>query len=208
MSHQSYRPPKLTSIIGGIIVAVLLLISMCMLGSVVKALGTAVFYVPARLGLFDQVRAADVVELDMLPSNSVLAFSLPGRYHVYTADLDLLETAAALGVAGAKPWLTILSVRSGEEVPVDYVTRGVRPYDSPHAPGRPVLSFTISTPGEYALRYPSRQTTLAIVPDHTTGRERELTLTAIAEVALLVGGGAWALRRRGRRRPSLPRSPE
>lgn len=202
MSHQSYRSPKLTSIMGGILLAILLLIGLCMLGSVVKSIGSAVLFLPAQLGVLSQVRAADVATLDMQHSPSMLAFARPGLYHVYTADLDLLETAAALEASDAEAWLTIRSARSGEEVPVSIVTRGVRPYDTPHAPGRPILSFALRTPGEYILIHPSRPVTVAVVPDYTTGKETTLVLAALAEMALVVGAGALVLRRRNRRWPA------
>jgi len=208
MSHQSYRSPRLTSIIGGILLAVLLLISVCLLGSVIKSVGTAILVIPARLGLLTQVRAADVAMLDMQQSPSRLAFSRPGLYHVYTADLSLLEAAALLGASNAEPWLVIRSARTGDEVPVGFVARGVRPYDTPLAPGRPILSFVIPTPGEYALTHPARQATLAVVPDYTTGKETALALIALAEGVLILGGAALLLRRRARRRRSPRREPE
>ncbi len=207
MSHQSYRSPRLTSIIGGIVLAVLLLLTLCMLGNVVKSVGAAVYLVPAKLGMLTQVRAADVATLDMQRSPSILAFSRPGPYHAYTADLHLLEVAGLLGDSNAEPWLVIRSVRTGEKVPVDFVTRGVRPYDTPYAPGRPILSFAIPAPGEYTLTHPSRPATLAVVPDYTTGQETALTLAVVAEVLLVVGVTVLVLRRRAGRRPPSPKRP-
>jgi hypothetical protein len=203
MTQSTYRSPRLTSVIGGILLAVVLLISLCMLGSVVKTIGAAVFFLPARLGVLPEVRATDVAVLDMQHSPSVLAFARAGRYHVYTADLTLLETASLLDASSAKPWMVVRSASSGIEVPVTVVARGVRPYDSPSAPGRPILAFTLPSPGLYTLSHPSRQATMAIVPDQTTGKEGLFLVAAVVELALLCGAVVLIARRRRRRKGTL-----
>jgi hypothetical protein len=205
MAQPTYRSPRLTSVIGGILLALVLLISLCMMGSVVKSVGAAVYFLPARLGVLPDVRAADVAVLDMQHSPSMLAFARAGRYHVYTADLTLLETASLLDASSVKPWMVVRSASSGVEVPVTVVARGVRPYDTPYAPGRPILAFTLPGPGQYTLSHPSRQAKMAIVPDQTTGKESLFLIAAVAELTLLCGAVALIARWRRWRR-GTPRS--
>jgi hypothetical protein len=107
-----------------------------------------------------------------------------------------------LAAAGAPPWLVVQRAATGETIPVESVARGLLPYDDPRVPGRPVLSFEIVEPGDYALSHPRRALDFYLVPDRTTGREGVIAASLIVQVGLLlvplmfVFGRPWLERRR------------
>ena len=203
MAGTGYRSPSFLSMAGGIAIGVLLIISLCLLGDVVKSAGAALLWVPAQLGFVQQVRPADVAVFQMESSPNVIAFSEPGEYQVYTSDLEILEVSAQLQGSPVGGWLTIVSRQGGESIPAEPVVRGTRTYDTPFARGRPVMRFRIVDPGEYVLIHSTRASQFSIVPDYTTGNESRLGMILALEVALIVGGGFLllrGLRRRSRRR--------
>ena len=83
-------------------------------------------------------------------------------------------------------WLTVQPIDSGETLPIGYIHRGLMPFDSLLAQGRPVLNFEIKTPGRYELKYSTRQALFYVLPDYTTGKERTIYLIYVVEFALLL----------------------
>jgi hypothetical protein len=123
----------------------------------------------------------------------------PGRYAVYTGDLDLLERIGLV----AKPLLTVVSQPAGLAVELSFVRRGLRPYDTPRAKGRPVYRFAIEQPGFYQVTYLGRSiaAVVSIAPDYSTGRESTITLAYVLQAVLLalLPGAVYYRRRKARR---------
>ena len=190
----SYRNPTLRSIGAGIVVFILLLAFFSILPSAVKWAGYPLLYLPARLGLVRQVAPADVQNFDLAAFSSQVVASEAGRYAIYTADRELLE----LDIAAQRAWLKVTSQVTGESVPVELVVRGLRPYDTPYAPGRPVLSFAVDTPGVYEFSRLSLTPPefVAVVPDYVTGKERVILFLALLQLAVVLGPPAYFLARR------------
>jgi len=203
MSANQPGQPKIISIVIGVFLFTALLAFLLSLGEVVKLAGAPFLFLPVKLGLVEEVTAADVVNFNLDSHNTTLEFKSPGRYAVYTADLDLLEIANALEASGAEPWLKVQNQAGDQAVAIAFVRRGLTPFDSALARGRPVFTFIIETPGVYVLRHPARNAVATILPDAITGKEEVLTLAYILQAVLLLGlAGAifyWARSRRLKR---------
>ena len=185
-THQPGQP-KIISIIIGVILFMVLLAVFLSLGEIVKLAGAPFMFLPVKLGLVEEVNPSQVIRLNLNTHETALRFKSPGRYAVYTADRDLLEITNSLEAAGTKPWLKVQSQLGGGTVPVSFVRRGLYPFDSVLARGRPVFTFVIETPGVYVLRHPARSAVAAILPDATTGKEGILTLAYILQIGVLSG---------------------
>ena len=74
------------------------------------------------------------------------------------------------------------------------------PYDPVVAPGRPIFRFVASRAGRYQVGHLTRNSTVAIVPDYTTGAEKEILLVTLLEVAVLATVVQWIVGRRRRAR--------
>ena len=73
-----------------------------------------------------------------------------------------------------------------------YILRGLMPFDSPFAEGRPVLRFSIDEPGLYHLSFPTPPGgSVYFVPDTTTGKEWLIWLVYLGEVGLILGVPGW-----------------
>jgi len=185
MTTEGYRPARLRTIGLGIAIFVLALIAVCSLSQGVKWTGAVLLFVPERLGLVQTVRPAEVLVLDLQHSPAQVAFSRAGLYQLYTSDYDLLVIAAELARSGAPAWVTITDAKTGAPVTVTHIERGLTPFDTPHASGRPVLGVEIPEPGAYVMDFPARKATMSVVPDYTTGHEAVLFATLGAEILLL-----------------------
>jgi hypothetical protein len=155
------------------------------LGVVIKILGAGLMVVPSALGIVHQVGPQEVFTYDLRTNPTMVGIGQPGRYAVYAYDYDLLTTSDQIDSSGAPPWITLESQATGEKVPVAFVKRGLRPYDTPLAKGRPALSFVITQPGIYIMRHPARLSVVSIVRDYVTGKERLLTAVLLIEIALV-----------------------
>jgi hypothetical protein len=184
MTSGSYRSPRLLSIVLGIAVFALLVIALCSLSQGVKWTGSVLLFIPDRLGLVQTVRPAEVYKFDMSRSPAQIRFTRAGLYQVYTSDYDLLVISDQLAQTGAPPWINVTHADSGTPVAVTHITRGLQPYDTPYASGRPVIEVEIPEPGDYLLDYPTRPAEVSLVPDYATGHE-VLIYTAFA-IQLLI----------------------
>lgn len=184
MTKEDFRPPRFLSIGLGIAIFVLVLVALCSLSQGVKWAGSALLYLPEQLGLVRTVRPGEVFNFDMTRSPVKVNFARAGLYQVYTSDYDLLVISDQLAQSDSPPWITITNVNGGAPASVSHITRGLLPYDTPQAPGRPVIEVQISEPGEYQLDYPTRPAEISMVPDYSTGHEA-LIYTAFA-VQLLI----------------------
>lgn len=185
VTEQPYRPPSIRAIVAGVIIFTALLIVLCSLSEVVKLVGSPFLYIPARLGLIQRVTRDQVRALDLASGSTVLDFTPAGRYAVFTIDYDLLVLTDGLLSAHAAPWLRLKSQETGKSVAVSFIERGLRPYDTPFARGRPIFTFYIEAPGRYVMTYPARNATIFIVPDYTTGKEKTIALAYFLQIAVI-----------------------
>ncbi|MCZ7569318.1 MAG: hypothetical protein M5U01_12150 [Ardenticatenaceae bacterium] len=201
MEAQTYQLPRIRSILVGVAVFLLFLAILCSLSDLVKLIGGPFLYLPARLGLIREVTSADVYTIHLTSLPTVRKIEAPGRYLVYTGDFQLLSLTTESLDAKAKPWLKLKSRTTGEEVPVSFVNRGLRLYDTPLVKGRPIFAFEIKTAGTYEIIHPRRDATVWIVPDYTAGREKTIVLAYVLQVtAILLVLGFPYYRRSWRRR--------
>ncbi|MGQ9832989.1 MAG: hypothetical protein ACUVRJ_04205 [Candidatus Villigracilaceae bacterium] len=71
MSEPAYPPPRLHSILCGLLAAVVLLFLFAFLGDIVKWTGAVMLFMPARLGLLHQVGADEIQAVDFKNVNKV-----------------------------------------------------------------------------------------------------------------------------------------
>lgn len=193
MSEPAYTHPRLHSILLGILAAVVLLFLFAFLGDIVKWTGAAMLFLPARLGLLHQVRADEIQAVDFSLSPAQVFFPQVGQYALYTSNDDLLAITDTLLEAGGLPWLVILSPE-GERLPVTFIRRGLRPYDTPLAKGRPIYTFTIPSAGIYTLSHPTRPfLTIYLVRDYVSGQERFHASLLTAETPGLIALGFYLI---------------
>jgi hypothetical protein len=200
MTTEGYRPPTIRSILGGCLLTLLLLTPLIFVSKTVKLVGVPFLFLPQTLGLLPRVERGDIRVINIASATQVVNFPGAGPYLVYSDNFELLELSLGLELAGAAPWMRITDPETGARVPIDFVERGLMPFDPVFIPGRPVFRFVLSRPGAYQIEHLTRDADVTLVPDTTTGREMEMLLAAVlqaAAVALLVGS---VLRRRARSR--------
>jgi hypothetical protein len=214
MTLTTYRDPKIRNILVAVVLFAVFLVTVCSLPQVVKTLGAGLLYLPSRLGLVEMVARDQVKAYEMQTSPPELIISRPGRYSVYTDDYDLLVLTDEINLEGAEPWLIVTDPATGARVHITGVDRGLMPYDSPFAAGRPVFTFVMAETGTYALTFPRRTAVFYIVPDTTTGKERIIWLAYVVQLAVLALAVVlpyWRARARRRARLAAilpPRPPE
>jgi len=199
MTKGTFRPPQLLTIGLGIALFILFLIALCSLSQGVKWAGSVLLFLPDRLGLVRTVRPAEIFEFDTTRSPAHVVFTRAGLYQVFTSDYDLLVISDQLAQSDAPPWITITNADSGAAAVVTYITRGLLPYDTPHASGRPVLEVEIPEPGDYVLDYPTRPAEMSMVPDYVTGHEALIYTAFAAQLLILALPVAILLYRREQR---------
>jgi hypothetical protein len=186
VAGPSGRTPRIRDIVLAIVALVVLLVVFINLGAVVKVVGAGLMVIPSALGIVQRVSSQEVLTYDLSKSPTDVGIGRPGRYAVYAYDYDLLTTSDQLDQSMGEPWITLKSQTTGEAVPVTFVSRGMRAYDTPLAKGRPVLSFVINRPGVYVMLHPAKPATISIVRDYVTGKERTITLAFLAQTAVVV----------------------
>jgi hypothetical protein len=199
MTKEGFRPPRLLTIVLGIAVFILFLIALCSLSQGVKWAGSVLLFIPERLGLVRTVRPAEVFEFDIARSPVQVTFTRAGLYQVYTSDYDLLVISDQLAQSGSPPWITITEAGSGAPVVVTHITRGLLPYDTPYAAGRPVIEVQVPEPGDYVLDYPTRPAEISMVPDYVTGHEALIYAAFAVQLLILALPPAILLYRREQR---------
>lgn len=183
---DGYHPPRFGVIFLGLFLSAALLVVFLALPMVVKSVGFGLLWLPARLGIVQQVHPQDVITFVMADEPLVVQFPRGGYYVFYVRDPDLLETTDALMELNNPPWLTVLAA-DGSRIPVEFIKRGMLPFDSPFAAGRPVYRFLIPRSGDYTLKMPRKLVETDIVPDVVGGREGVLWLVLLMELGLLGG---------------------
>lgn len=191
MPSSTYHSPRLRDILLGVLLFVIILGVFCSLPDIVKRTGDAMLLVPEQLGLVRRVYIDEVRTVDLMtPPPVTLAFPQPGRYAVYTINQQILMLTDTMLDEQTRPWLQVVSSSGNSSANVNFVDRGLRPYDTPHAEGRPIFTFVIRQPGGYKLVFPNRLGIISIVPDYTTGKER--TIFAVYLLEILAAALAFA----------------
>ena len=190
------KQPSFGSILLGITLFVIALVAFLRLPDVVKYTGTALMYIPAKLGLIDMVMPKDVIPLPLEENPSLATIPSPGRYILYLNNYDLLVVHDAVVAGNSKPWIRIQPENLDTDLNVTLIGRGLTWYDTPFARGRPVVAFKINQPGTYRFIHPARPDTAYIVPDTLTGQESRITFWVLAEIALIGGVTFYIIRKR------------
>lgn len=152
---SSYTPPTVRNILLGILLCLLILASIGYLAEIVKGCGYLLLYIPARLGMIQQVSPTQIQALDFSNTPTEVDFSVAGEFVVYTVHYDLLMTSDLLAEEALSPWLRIISLQSGTEIEIEPIRRGLMPQDTPFAKGRPIYFFQIPQAGSYRLFHPT-----------------------------------------------------
>lgn len=197
------KQPTCLSIGLGISLFVLLFLAFLRIPDVVKFAGAGLMYVPAKIGLIDMVTPRDVIPMSLAENPSSIMFPSPGRYIMYINNYDLLVVHDAVVEGNSHPWINIRSESLDTEVAVTLIGRGLAWYDTPFAPGRPVISFEIDQPGVYQFTHPTRPDVAHIVPDTLTGQESRITFWVLVEIALISGIVIYIVRKRTASRRQL-----
>lgn len=190
------KQPTFQSIALGIFFFVIALVAFLRIPDVIKFSGAAIMYVPAKLGLIDMPMPKDIIPLPMDENPSEITFTSPGRYMMYLNIYDLLVVHDAVVAKDSDPWMKIQS-EDLENIKLTMIGRGLAWYDTPFAPGRPVVTFTIEKPGTYQFIHPARPLQhMYLVPDTVTGEETWITFWMLAEIVLIVGVVIYIVRKR------------
>jgi hypothetical protein len=197
MFELTYRPTTVRAIVIGVAVLGLLCLVAWSLGSAVKVIGATFLFLPDQLGIIRQVHRAEVISFHLNQSPTTVTLAA-GRYAVYVADIDLLTATDLIIEAGGPPWLAVKSQDTGQSQPVSFITRGMAFYDTPLAPGRPIMSFAAPAAGRYELTQAPRPVEAALVPDYTSGHETLLLLIYVVQLAVILGVPALLYVRRHR----------
>ena len=200
MTGDAYRPPTLRAMVGGCLLTLLILVPLVFISSAVKYVGLPFLLLPRALGLLPRVTVDEVLRLDLSSSPNDLALPAAGAYLVYCDNYDLLDLTLQLENAHALPWLKLTSADSGSTVPLEFVERGLMPFDPIEAAGRPIFRFAVSRPGVYRAEHLRRDSGVVVIPDYTTGAELEMLLAALIQATVLVALVQWFIQRRRRAR--------
>ena len=199
MSDQRYQPPSFRNIIIANVIFLVLLGSLCTFPSTVKRVGDVFLYIPSQLGLVQRVMPGEIRTIDLrTASPALLEITTPGQYAVFADSYELLMINTLSG-ENAWSWLDVKSRTTDEPVKVFPVERGIRPYDTPFAEGRPIFVFEINAPGSYEIAYLTRYAFISIVPDYTTGKEQVIVLAYVLQIAILLAPWGIAYYRRYQR---------
>jgi hypothetical protein len=192
MANQGYKPPGFLPIVGGVILFIVLLGLACSISTTVKAIGYGLLYVPSKLGWVEVPGPESIRRLDLVSTPVLARFDKPGTYEVFTSSYELLSISLQLEASSTTSWFHVVSVDTGKPSQIYNVTRGLMPFDSPFAEGRPVLRVSIDEPGMYRLSFPTPPAArVYFVPDTTTGKEWLIWLIYLGEVGLIVGVPGW-----------------
>lgn len=195
--------PTLRNILVGILIFMVIVLVFSSMGNLVKTLGRVLMIVPSQMGFYPLPSADEVVPVDLKTNPTDLTFVHAGTYQVFADDYDLLSITIQIERSHGSPWLVVKSQATGAGLPVSFVQRGLRPYDTPYAAGRPIFSIDIPSPGLYQLSHPTRPASIYFVPDDTSRYAGTILISFAVEIALLAGL-VWAYFRR-RRQPQYDR---
>jgi hypothetical protein len=196
MTGEIPRPPTIRSILLGIILLVIAILAFIRIPDVVKYAGSAVMYLPAKLGLFDMVSPQEVTPVSIRENPSTISFPEAGQYALFTDNYNLLVIHDAVMASNAEPWVKIESDEFDTQVEMIMIERGLAWYDTPFARGRPIFTFQIDQPGTYDFIHPARKDHMYLVPDTVTGQEGLITFWVVAEISLVAAVLTYVYRKR------------
>jgi hypothetical protein len=156
----------------------------------VKRGGDILAIIPDKLGLVHRVQPTEVRPLKFLVGNSVKEWFDPGKYLVFADSVELFMT----GTLGEKVKISakeLIEVRGIDGKPaqslVTSLERGVRPYDTPAAAGRPIFRIDIKEAGSYGITSTvGGDIRMSIVPDRASGREYFIAALFLIQIAILL----------------------
>lgn len=182
MADQNYQPPQFRNIVIGSIAFIALVGLFCNIASVIKRVGDVFIYIPAQLGLVQRITPEEIIPID---SPTMIETLQPGSYMIYRSTFG-----SALVNERDEILFNIRSQTSAEQIKIVRVGRGLRPYDTPFAEGRPVLEFVIPAADQYEITFEGHPSELGygvtLVPDYTTGKELTISLVYIFQIVILL----------------------
>jgi hypothetical protein len=149
------------------------------------------------VGLVDLPTKDEIVIFPMANQQYVVTLSIRGGYAIYTDDSSLLQSNNRAQERNF-PWLDIVNLDSEEPVDVSFIGRGIRPYDTVSAKGRPVLYFDIDEPGDYEISHSAvgSDVILNIAPYYSEENENmKFWITAVQLIVVGLAIGIWYFRR-------------
>ena len=182
-----YKSPALRNILLGVLIFLVIVVMFSSLDNLVKTIGRVMMIVPSQMGFYPLSSADEVVPVSMTSNPTDLTLIHAGTYQVFADDYDLLNITMQIENSQSSPWLVVNSKSSGASIPVNYIHRGLRVYDTPYAAGRPIFSIDIPSPGVYQLSHPSRPANIYFVPDQTSQYAGTIMFSFVVEIALLAG---------------------
>jgi hypothetical protein len=161
-------------------------------GELVKKTGNVFLVIPDALGIIHRAAPSEITATRLAWGYPVTVSLRSGNYLIFTGDIRMLAMSIVLqSNAEIQPinWMTIRKAdEGGEEVPLSPVMRGLRPYDSAIADGRPIVRFNIAEKGNYEFfnEMSGSNIRVHLVPDYVTGKEPVLLLLFLAQAALVI----------------------
>ncbi len=146
--------------------------------------GSLFLYLPEKIGMLQPASSDEVLTFRLDPSRfNIIHIHQPGSYFLYTDDYSILQSA----ITTESSLIVAKSATTGEAISLKSVSRGLRPYDTPHVTGRPINRFDIEQAGEYQFTIVSngRNNTVSIVPDYIGQNENTFVLAYIIQLLLL-----------------------
>ncbi len=199
MSNERFQAPSIRAIVTGIGVLVIgTILIVCNLTYIVKTAGWVLLLIPQQLGVIERTSPNEIQTIDLSTPGQEISFARSGSYFVYY-EFPFVTNDLVDG-RDVPPHLVLACRGTEAPVPFEVVERGLRPYDTPFARGRPVFRFSLSAPDACQLTHSIRWTSIAIVPDHVTGKEAAITGSYVVELAVLCAVFGAPLYLRGQRR--------
>ena len=182
-----YKSPTLRNILVGVLIFFVIVLMFSSLDNLVKTIGRVLMIVPSQMGFYPLPSAGEVIPVNLESNPTDLTLIHAGTYQIFTDDYDLLNITMLIENTQTSPWLVVTSKSSGAGVPVSFVHRGLRLYDTPFAAGRPIFSMDIPSPGVYQLSHPSKPASIYFVPDQTTKYAGTILISFVVEIAVVAG---------------------
>ena len=183
MSNQEYQTPKFRTIVIAFVIFIGLLAALWNIDQVIKQTGDVFLFIPSKLGLVQRVTPEEISV-----SNSEITLEIKsGKYFIYAGFNSMIPIRLKTnnGVS-----MGMKSQTTGEQITVLTVERGIRPYDTPLAKGRPIFKFEITTPDKYEISFDRNSYysggIFTVVPDYTTGKETVITIAYAIQIAILI----------------------
>lgn len=182
-----YKSPTLRNVLVGILIFIVIVLGFSSLSNLVKTLGRVLMFVPSQMGFYPLSSADEVIPVSLASNPTDLTLIHAGTYQVFADDYDLLNITLLIENSQSSPWLVVHSKAGGASIPVNFVHRGLRLYDTPYAAGRPIFSIDFPSPGVYQLSHPAKPAYLYLVPDQTSKYAGTILISFVLEIALLAG---------------------